>query len=92
MTRGLDVREAVRARLETAIAEQVPQAVSRVYPLELGPPVGWPLQYRVSGPDPAEVREIALRLAQVMATAPETRRINFDWMETACRPPPPSAP
>jgi multidrug efflux pump subunit AcrB len=45
--------------------------------------VGWPLQYRVSGPDPSEVREIALKLAQVMATSPETRRINFDWMETA---------
>jgi multidrug efflux pump subunit AcrB len=49
--------------------------------LELGPPVGWPLQYRVSGPDPSEVREIALRLAEVAATAPETRRVNFDWFE-----------
>ncbi|WP_247879201.1 efflux RND transporter permease subunit [Azospirillum brasilense] len=58
-------------------------AVARVYPLELGPPVGWPLQYRVVGPDPSEVREIALKLAQVVATFPETRRINFDWMETA---------
>jgi multidrug efflux pump subunit AcrB len=45
--------------------------------------VGWPVQYRVSGPDMDEVREIALGLAQVMATHPDVRRINFDWNEPA---------
>jgi multidrug efflux pump subunit AcrB len=45
--------------------------------------VGWPLQYRVSGSDPSEVREIALQLAQVVAAVPDTRRINFDWIEPA---------
>ena len=83
VTKSIEARERLQPRLEKLLAEEFPDVVSRVYPLELGPPVGWPLQYRVSGPDPAEVREIALRLAQVMATAPETRRINFDWMETA---------
>ena len=83
VTKSIEAREQLQPRLEKLLAEEFPDVVARVYPLELGPPVGWPLQYRVSGPDPAEVREIALRLAQVMATAPETRRINFDWMETA---------
>ena len=83
VTKSIEARERLQPRLEKLLAEEFPDVVARVYPLELGPPVGWPLQYRVSGPDPAEVREIALRLAQVMATAPETRRINFDWMETA---------
>ena len=41
-----------------------PNVVGRVYPLELGPPVGWPLQYRVSGPDPDQVRAIAFKVAR----------------------------
>lgn len=83
VTDSIAARERVQPRLEQLLAEEFPEAVSRVYPLELGPPVGWPLQYRVSGPDPSVVREIALGLSQIAATAPETRRINFDWMEPA---------
>ena len=59
-------RERLRARLEEELAEKVPSAISRVSLLELGPPVGWPVQYRVSGPDPHEVRAIAQRLAQML--------------------------
>lgn len=83
VTTDVAARERLQARLESLLAEEFPNAVARVYPLELGPPVGWPLQYRVLGPDPNQVRDIALRLAQVVGTAPEARRINFDWMETA---------
>ncbi|WP_448204857.1 efflux RND transporter permease subunit [Azospirillum sp. sgz302134] len=83
VTTDVAARERLQARLETLLAEEFPNAVARVYPLELGPPVGWPLQYRVLGPDPGQVREIALKLAQVVGTSPEARRINFDWMETA---------
>ena len=50
-----------------------PSVVGRVSPLELGPPVGWPVQYRVSGPDIAQVREIAFKLAQVVASEPAGR-------------------
>ena len=52
--------------------------VGRVSPLELGPPVGWPVQYRVSGPDPTVVRSIALDLAGAVAASPETLCTNFD--------------
>ncbi|MBP2316764.1 efflux RND transporter permease subunit [Azospirillum soli] len=83
VTTDVAARERLQSRLETLLAEEFPNAVARVYPLELGPPVGWPLQYRVVGPDPGEVREIALKLAQVVGTSPEAQRINFDWMETA---------
>ena len=65
------------------LQEDFPDAVTRVVPLELGPPVGWPVQYRVSGPDLNEVRDIALQLAQIVAADGRTRRINFDWMEPA---------
>jgi multidrug efflux pump subunit AcrB len=57
--------------------------VTRIVPLELGPPVGWPVQYRISGPDVTEVRDIAFRLAQVVASDARTRRVNFDWIEPA---------
>jgi multidrug efflux pump subunit AcrB len=41
------------------------------------------VQYRVSGPDISEVRDIGLQLAQIVATAPGARHINYDWMEPA---------
>ena len=76
-------RERLQAKLERDLAEKFPSVVSRVSPLGLGPPVGWPVQYRVTGPDISEVRDIALRLADIVARNPGLRRINFDWMEPA---------
>ncbi|MHC9063066.1 efflux RND transporter permease subunit [Nitrospira sp. CMX1] len=81
VTKSLEARERVRTRLEGVLARQFPEVVGRIYPLELGPPVGWPVQYRVSGSDPIKVREIADRVAGVMAATPELRNINFNWME-----------
>ena len=57
IAKDVAARERLHAKLEKALAEQFPSAVARVSPLELGPPVGWPVQYRVSGPDLAEVRD-----------------------------------
>jgi multidrug efflux pump subunit AcrB len=81
VTTGVEARERVRARLETAIAEKIPEAVSRLSPLELGPPTGWPLQYRVAGPDLARVRELGYEVADIVAGHPSTRKVNYDWME-----------
>ena len=53
IAKDVPARERLHAKLEKALAEQLPSAVVRVSPLELGPPVGWPVQYRVSGPDAA---------------------------------------
>src|SRR5262249_44142966 len=83
VAKDIKARERLRAKLEHVLAEDFPGAVTRVVPLELGPPVGWPVQYRVSGPDVNEVRDIALRLARVVAGDTRTRRINFDWIEPA---------
>jgi multidrug efflux pump subunit AcrB len=41
------------------------------------------VQYRVSGPDPTEVRDIAFRVAQIVASDARARRVNFDWIEPA---------
>ena len=70
VTKGLEQRERVKAKLEQALAAEFPNVVGRVYPLELGPPVGWPLQYRVSGREPDEVRKIASRVAELVGSAP----------------------
>ncbi|MBL8417453.1 MAG: efflux RND transporter permease subunit [Dechloromonas sp.] len=83
VTKDIEARERVQAKLEKVLAEEFPEVVARVSPLELGPPVGWPLQYRVTGPDKDEVRKIALELAQVMGSDTRTRYINYDWMEPA---------
>ena len=81
VTKGYDVRDAVRARLEKVLNEDFSDLSTRVSPLEMGPPVGWPIQYRVSGPDVGEVREAAYRLADTIGTNPYTLLINYDWNE-----------
>ena len=81
VTKGLDQRERVKQKLEKALAADFPDAVGRVYPLELGPPVGWPVQYRVSGRDPEQVRAIASRVAELVGSAPGAANVNYNWME-----------
>ncbi|MBS7792959.1 efflux RND transporter permease subunit [Roseococcus sp. SDR] len=83
VAKDLPARERLHAKLERLMAEQFPDAVARVYPLELGPPVGWPLQYRVSGPDVEVVRDIAQQVARIMAEAQGSRLTHFEWMEPA---------
>jgi multidrug efflux pump subunit AcrB len=83
VAKDVSARERLQVKLETLLANDFPNSISRVYPLELGPPVGWPVQYRVSGPDIAQVRDLAFRLAQIVATSPKTANINFDWIEPA---------
>jgi multidrug efflux pump subunit AcrB len=83
VAKGFDARNRVHARLEKLLAEEFPDVVGSIQPLELGPPVGWPIQYRVRGPDKDEVTQIAQRVAQVIAANPQTRHVNFDWMEPA---------
>jgi multidrug efflux pump subunit AcrB len=81
VTKSLEARERVRRRLARLLSDGFPSVIARLAALELGPPVGWPVQYRVSGPDPNRVREIAYRVADVIGTDPRTQKINFDWIE-----------
>ena len=83
VTKGLEQRERVRAKLQAALATEFPNIVGRVYPLELGPPVGWPLQYRVSGPEPDRVRKIAFNVAQLLGSDASVQNVNYNWMEPA---------
>jgi len=83
VTNGLKQRDQVRERLEQVLAERFPAVVARVYPLELGPPVGWPIKFRVSGPDLARVHAIAMQVADRLGADPLARYVNFDWVEPA---------
>jgi multidrug efflux pump len=79
MTRDTAAREQVRARLMASVNEQFPEAWVRVTRLELGPPVGFPVQFRVVGPDTQKVREIAREVEKVVASSPAVRDVQLDW-------------
>lgn len=83
IAKDLAARDRLHQRLEKILAEDFPGLVTRIAPLELGPPVGWPVQYRVIGPNPERVRQIALDMAKTIGADPSVRRINFDWIEPA---------
>ncbi len=77
VTKGLAERDAVRQRLESVVQKDFNDAVVRVSPLELGPPVGWPLKYRVMGPDIDIVRAHALTLSSIIGDNSNTRDVNM---------------
>jgi multidrug efflux pump len=83
VAKDVEARDRLQLKLEKLLAEDFPNIVARVAPLELGPPVGWPIQYRVSGPDNDEVRRIALEVAKVTGADARVRHVHFDWMEPA---------
>ena len=83
MARDLEARMRLEEALDQFLLDNMPEAVVRVSPLEMGPPIGWPLQYRLSGPDTEIIRTQALRLAEVVASHPGARRVHFDWIEPA---------
>jgi multidrug efflux pump subunit AcrB len=83
VTKSYAVRDQVRARLERILDEQFDTLMARVEPLALGPPIEWPIQYRVSGPDVAQVRRIAEQAAERIRNHPNTRLVNFNWNELA---------
>jgi multidrug efflux pump subunit AcrB len=83
VAKDVSARDRLHSLLEQKLAEELPSVVARISPLELGPPVGWPVQYRASGPELEQVRAIALQLGQAMGADHQLRRVNYDWMEPA---------
>jgi multidrug efflux pump subunit AcrB len=83
VAKDVAARDRLQAKLDAALQTDFPSVVGRVYPLELGPPVGWPIQYRVGGTDIDKVRGIALDLARRMSASPLLEKANYDWIEPA---------
>ncbi|WP_316174823.1 MULTISPECIES: efflux RND transporter permease subunit [unclassified Bradyrhizobium] len=83
VTRSLEARDRARAKLQAYLTKTFPGTDAYVHLLDIGPPVGRPVQYRVSGPDVAKVREIAQELAGVLRGNSHLGAVIFDWMEPA---------
>lgn len=76
VAKDLAARDRLHAQLNTILATQFSDIITRVSPLELGPPVGWPIKYRVSGPDYLQVRALANRLTDAIGRSPFSRDVN----------------
>jgi multidrug efflux pump len=81
LTRSLRDREKLRDDLLALFDSDFSELRARVLRLENGPPVGYPIQFRVSGPDIATVRGFADRVAAAMRQNPHVRNVNPDWQE-----------
>src|SRR6185295_11136531 len=80
-TKGDADREEVRARLLKRFEDDFSEVRGRVNRLENGPPVGFPVQFRVVGEDKDVIRGIANQVAAAMRANRWTREVNFDWEE-----------
>ncbi|WP_374443147.1 efflux RND transporter permease subunit [Pseudomonas panipatensis] len=81
LTKNLEQREQVRQWLIERMAEDFPTVRTRISRLENGPPVGYPLQFRVSGEHIAEVRALARQVAAKMRENPHVVNVHLDWEE-----------
>ncbi|MBB3656760.1 multidrug efflux pump subunit AcrB [Rhizobium sp. BK650] len=81
VTKGLDVRDKVKEELQAYLTKTFPGTDAFVKLLDIGPPVGKPVQYRVSGPDIQKVRELSHQLAGIVGQHPLLSNMTFDWNE-----------
>lgn len=78
---GEEERDKVRAKLQKILKQQFPDVRGRVNLLEMGSPVGYPVQFRVSGPDSHKVLQITEQVESIMRENPNTLGVNVDWGE-----------
>lgn len=83
-TADASARDRVKARVERfADNGGLPEAQVRATPLTLGPPVGFPVQFRVIGTDPLMVRKVAYQVRDIVRQNPKAMDVNLDWNEQA---------
>src|SRR5215470_6863137 len=81
LTKGFNEREALRSRLIERFDRDFHNLRANITRLENGPPVGFPVQFRVSGEDIPTVHRYAQRVADVMRENPHLSNVQFDWEE-----------
>ncbi|MDB5627446.1 MAG: putative component of multidrug efflux system [Tardiphaga sp.] len=81
VTKSLEARDRLKPQLDAYLKTTFPGTDAFVKLLDIGPPVGRPIQYRLSGPDINKVREAAQQMAGVMRANPHLGNVVFDWME-----------
>ncbi|MGY3038006.1 multidrug efflux pump [Bradyrhizobium sp. USDA 4354] len=82
VAKGVEARERIKAKIENAAADGfLTEARVRVDRFNFGPPVGFPVQFRVIGPDANKVREIAYQVRDVMRQNKSVKDVQLDWNE-----------
>jgi multidrug efflux pump len=81
LTRDVAAREDLRGRLIKLFENGSFSARGNISRIENGPPVGYPIQYRVSGEDLGTLRKIAGDVAAVLRQNPDVSNVNFDWSD-----------
>ena len=81
LPKDLAARERLRARLPALLAAEFADARSRVKVLPNGPPVDYPVQFRIVGPDAQRVRQVADQVKEVLRLHPSMRGVNDNWNE-----------
>ncbi|MGA0530818.1 efflux RND transporter permease subunit [Hansschlegelia sp. KR7-227] len=81
VTTDLEARNRLRSKLETIVKRDFVGTDAFVHLLDIGPPVGRAVQYRISGPDLQGVREQAQKFAAVIGKNPNLGQVVYDWNE-----------
>ncbi|MBX9401749.1 efflux RND transporter permease subunit [Lysobacter sp. BMK333-48F3] len=81
MPKDLEARETLRRWVIEEVAPRFPELQLRVTRLENGPPVGYPVQFRVSGEHIDQVRKIAYQVREKIRANPHVANVNLDWDE-----------
>ena len=79
LTKDIDARERLVAKLRRAFDTGFAGVRGRVLRVPLGPPVNYPVQFRVVGKDPATLKAIAEQVAEKLRAHPATVDVNVDW-------------
>jgi multidrug efflux pump len=82
LPKDLKVRESLRVKLPALLAQEFPEVRGRVKLLPNGPPVPYPVQFRVVGTEPAALRQKAEEVKAVMRQNASTRGVNDNWNES----------
>jgi len=79
LSKDLEGRERIVARLRTLLTEQFPGVRARANRVALGPPVSYPVQFRVVGTDIPQIKEVANEVAEAMRASKHTMDVNQEW-------------
>jgi len=79
LTENVEARNRVYAKLQKELESNFPGVRGRALKTPLGPPVAYPVIFRVSGPDIAKLKEIGDQVAAVLRKNPKTVEVNTDW-------------
>ena len=81
LSKSLEGREALRKRIRGWIDNEFPEVRGKIDRLPNGPPTGWPVQFRVQGPDPQVVRQFTDEVKAIVRAHPQTHNVHDNWHE-----------